>query len=242
MNEGDNGPDGERELESQSHIKKDAEHSEAQSQERAFGKFHSDLWPDRVLADDGDSFVWISGLELIDQAVRRSLRPAKGEKFPCSLALVLDHNGRIIDGGARLSDCQWLGGIQNQKVASAEIDAEVLLATNRKDRHGSDEQKNREPRSQVPLAEEVEFFGGNEIQHAHFREAEFVNKPAEGRPSEEQCGEHRGNDADGQGDGESLDRTRGLPEEDHRSDERGDVGVKNRAEGLVIRPGQGGGE
>ena len=94
----------------------------------------------------------------------------------------------------------------------------------------------------MALAEEVEFSRRHEIQHGDLGEAEFIDKPAEGGAGEKQRREHRGNDADNQRDGETLHGSRSLPEENECRDERGDIRIKNGAEGLVVGSREGGGE
>jgi hypothetical protein len=84
------------------------------------------------------------------------------------------------------------------------------------------------------FAEKIDAVGRNPVKHAQFFQSEIVQQEPEDRAGEKQRRKHRGDDAESQGDGETLDRAGGLPEKNGRGDQGGHVGVKDGGEGLVV--------
>ena len=93
------------------------------------------------------------------------------------------------------------------------------------------------------FAEEIELLLRYQIEHRKLLQPELFNQPAECGAREEQGRKHGGDDAKRESNGEAFHRTRRLPEEDDGGNERGDIGVKDCAEGFVVgglqRCGQG---
>ena len=82
----------------------------------------------------------------------------------------------------------------------------------------------------------------SQIGHGEALQSAGLHHPAEGRPGEQDRGEERGQDAEHQRDGKSLDRAGRHLEKDPSRDQRGRIRVENRAERLAVGPLDGGTE
>ena len=138
------------------------------------------------------------------------------------------------DAAAQVGERDVFLGSQHDEVAAGEVDPEVFLTAPGKEADGTEDEDGRESEGDVAFADEVDAARGDPVDHGQLLQSEVVEHEPENGAGEEQGGEHRGDDAEGQGDGEALDRAGGLPEKDGRGNERGDVGVENGGESFVI--------
>ena len=89
--------EGEGKFKAQRDVEENAENSQSERVNGPLGKFHSDLCPDRVLADDRDPTVRKCFGELGDNGCRRALGAAEGEQVFEARVFRLDHDLRIVD-------------------------------------------------------------------------------------------------------------------------------------------------
>ena len=204
MQERDEGPEGEGKLKAQCDIEKDADHAQCERNEGAFGEFQADLGSHGVLPERHDTAFRKCLLEFGEDFVGGSLQAAEGEHLFRAFAFELDDHSWIVQSHTGLGNADGLGGIDDQKVTATEIDAEIFLATHGEDGHRSADEDQRDDECDPAFPEEIKGSLRHEVEHCDFGEAEFVDHPAEPCAGEEKCGEHRGDDAKGERDGESL--------------------------------------
>ena len=72
------------------------------------------------------------------------------------------------------------------------------------------------------------------MQHFNFLHPPGVDEPAKGIAPHDECGEKGSENAEGQSNGKAAHRTARFPEQDRGGDQRGNVGIKDRAKCFLI--------
>ena len=127
-----------------------------------------------------------------------------------------------------------LGRAQREQIAALEIDAEIAIATHNESRRARDQQGQRKHRGEESFAEEVDMFRRDQVEHRDALDLVGVDKPAEKIPPDNQRSKERSEDAERERDRETFDRPARLPKQNRRRDQRGDVGVEDRAKRFFV--------
>ena len=237
MQQGDKGAEGEGEFETQGDVDENAEESEGEGEEGTSGQFLADTRTDRVGLFDGQSGLREVLLQFCHDGVGGAELALHGDEFASVFHRGLQGGFPEVgafDAAAQVGERDVFLGSQHDEVAAGEVDPEVFLTAPGKEADGTEDEDGREGQGDVAFADEVDAARRDPVDHGQLLQSEIVEHEPENGAGEEQGGEHRGDDAEGQGDGEALDRTGGLPEKDGRGNERGDVGVENGGESFVI--------
>ena len=153
--------------------------------------------------------------------------------------------GLILDSG--LADAALGKGLANlfslhplreahlQLIATGELNTEHVVTS---DEHAvADAHHDEQPRGderRLGEVQEPDVGTLDDVQHRQGLDNVLGEEEVENQPGDHQGREHRDAQTNGQSHTEALDRTRAHDDQQHRRDQRRQVGIEDRSEGLVI--------